>query len=78
MRIKKTVCLAGAVLAIAQLAFADVDWTATPAGAKNLLVPGRALDCTREAYGALRVMVNCNQMGEAAGLAAAKKVLMKI
>ena len=28
----------------------------------------------REAYGALRVMVNCNQMGEAAGCAAAKAV----
>lgn len=50
----------------------------TPAGAKNLLVPGRALDCTREAYGALRVMVNCNQMGEAAGLAAAKAIRRQI
>ena len=33
---------------------------------------GRMLDADREAYGALRVMVNCNQMGEAAGAAAAK------
>jgi hypothetical protein len=32
------------------------------------------LDADREAYGALRVMVNCNQMGEAAGAAAAKAV----
>ena len=30
------------------------------------------LDCERDAYGALRVMVNCNQMGEAAGRAAAR------
>ena len=30
MLVKKTVCLAGAVLATAQLAFADVDWTASP------------------------------------------------
>ena len=45
-----------------------------PRGAKNVLAPGRALDCTREAFGACRVMVNCNQMGEAAGRAAAKAV----
>ena len=32
------------------------------------------LDCSREAFGALRVMVNCNQMGEMAGRAAAKAV----
>lgn len=30
------------------------------------------LDCARDAYGASRVMVHCNQMGEAAGLAAAR------
>ena len=36
-----------------------------------MLAPGRALDCARDAYGASRVMVNCNQMGEAAGRAAA-------
>ena len=37
-----------------------------PAKAENLVCAGRMIDCTREAYGALRVMVNCNQMGEAA------------
>ena len=42
-----------------------------PRGAENVLAPGRALDCDRDAYGACRVMVNCNQMGEAAGYAAA-------
>ncbi len=45
-----------------------------PKGAENVLCAGRMLDCTRDAYGALRVMVNCNQMGEAAGRAAAKAV----
>ena len=42
-----------------------------PKGAENVLAPGRSLDCDRDAYGACRVMVNCNQMGEAAGRAAA-------
>lgn len=42
-----------------------------PQGSKNVLAPGRMLDCERDAYGACRVMVNCNQMGEAAGRAAA-------
>ena len=45
-----------------------------PVGSKNLLCAGRMLDCARDAYGALRVMVNCNQMGEAAGRAAAKAI----
>ena len=36
----------------------------------NLLVAGRMLDSDAEAFGALRVMVNLNQMGEAAGVAA--------
>jgi len=36
----------------------------------NVLVPGRALDADRGAFGAARVMVNLNQMGEAAGVAA--------
>ncbi len=45
-----------------------------PKGAENVIAAGRLLDCTREAYGALRVMVNCNQMGEAAGRAAAKAI----
>ena len=43
-----------------------------PRGSENLVCAGRMLDCSREAYGALRVMVNCNQMGEAAGLQAAR------
>ena len=42
-----------------------------PKGSINVLAPGRGLDCERDAYGACRVMVNCNQMGEAAGRAAA-------
>ena len=33
-----------------------------PKGAENVLAPGRCLDCDRDAYGACRVMVNCNQM----------------
>ena len=45
-----------------------------PKGSENVLCAGRMLDCARDAYGALRVMVNCNQMGEAAGRAAAKAV----
>ena len=42
-----------------------------PRSAANLLVAGRLLDADREAFGGVRVMVNCNQMGEAAGVAAA-------
>jgi hypothetical protein len=41
-----------------------------PRGAKNVLVAGRALDADEQAFGAVRVMVNCNQMGQAAGAAA--------
>ena len=37
-----------------------------PERAENLICAGRMVDCERGAYGALRVMVNCNQMGEAA------------
>jgi hypothetical protein len=37
----------------------------------NLLIAGRLIDADREAFGSVRVMVNCNQMGEAAGVAAA-------
>ena len=36
----------------------------------NLIVAGRALDADRGAFGAVRVMVNLNQTGEAAGAAA--------
>lgn len=42
-----------------------------PVGGENLLVAGRLIDADREAYGGLRVMVNCNQTGEAAGVASA-------
>jgi len=41
-----------------------------PQGAENVLVAGRLIDADRGAYGAARVMVNCNQTGEAAGVAA--------
>jgi hypothetical protein len=41
-----------------------------PQGAENVLVAGRLVDADRGAYGAIRVMVNCNQTGEAAGAAA--------
>jgi hypothetical protein len=36
----------------------------------NVLVAGRLMDADRGAYGAVRVIVNCNQTGEAAGTAA--------
>ena len=42
-----------------------------PKGARNVLVAGRLMDADRGAYGAVRVMVNCNQTGEAAGAACA-------
>jgi hypothetical protein len=42
-----------------------------PRGARNVLVAGRLMDAYPGAYGAVRVMVNCNQTGEAAGVAAA-------
>jgi FAD dependent oxidoreductase len=42
-----------------------------PQGATNVLVAGRMIDTDRGAHGATRVMVNTNQMGEAAGTAAA-------
>ena len=38
---------------------------------KNLLVCGRAMDADVRAFGAIRVMINLNQTGEAAGVAAA-------
>jgi len=41
-----------------------------PRGARNVLVAGRLMDADRGAYGAVRVMVNCNQTGQAAGTAA--------
>jgi hypothetical protein len=45
-----------------------------PEGSENVIAAGRMLDCSHEAFGALRVMVNCNQMGEAAGRAAARAI----
>lgn len=42
-----------------------------PRQATNLVIAGRCIDAEPGAFGALRVMVNCNQMGEAAGEAAA-------
>lgn len=41
-----------------------------PEHADNLLAAGRVLDADREAFGGVRVMVNMNQTGEAAGVAA--------
>ncbi|MDP0497180.1 MAG: FAD-dependent oxidoreductase [Verrucomicrobiota bacterium JB024] len=41
-----------------------------PRDADNLLVAGRLIDADREAFGGIRVMVNMNQTGEAAGVAA--------
>lgn len=41
-----------------------------PKGAKNVLVAGRCVDADPGAFGAIRVMVNANQMGQAAGVAA--------
>jgi len=40
-----------------------------PKGSRNVLCAGRMVDADRGAFGAVRVMVNCNQMGEAAGTA---------
>ena len=34
-----------------------------------MLAAGRLVDADRGAYGAVRVMVNCNQTGEATGVA---------
>ena len=41
-----------------------------PRGASNVLIAGRSIDADEQAFGAVRVMVNCNQMGEAAGVGA--------
>jgi hypothetical protein len=41
-----------------------------PQRAKNVLIAGRSIDADEQAFGAVRVMVNCNQMGQAAGVAA--------
>jgi len=41
-----------------------------PKGASNVLIAGRSIDADEGAFGAVRVMINCNQMGQAAGVAA--------
>ena len=41
-----------------------------PQGAANVLAAGRIIDTDAEAFGGTRVMVNCNQVGQAAGTAA--------
>jgi hypothetical protein len=41
-----------------------------PQGMTNVLVAGRVIDADQGAFAAVRVMVNCNQTGEAAGTAA--------
>ena len=41
-----------------------------PQNAKNAIAAGRMLDAEKEAFGGIRVMVNLNQTGEAAGVAA--------
>ncbi len=48
--------------------------TLLPLGSANVLVAGRVLDADREAFAGVRVMVNMNQTGEAAGVAAALAV----
>ena len=53
---------------------ADGDYERGRSREIGAIAAGRMLDCSREAFGALRVMVNCNQMGEAAGRAAARAV----
>jgi len=42
-----------------------------PKNRSNLLVAGRCISTTHESHGATRVMVNCMQFGQAAGVAAA-------
>ena len=41
-----------------------------PKGSENVIIAGRMLDAETEAFGAVRVMVNLNQTGEAAGVTA--------
>ena len=42
-----------------------------PEGSSNVLAAGRLIDADQGAFGAIRVMVNTNQTGQAAGVAAA-------
>ena len=48
-----------------------------PSKINNLLVTGRCISVDKTAFGATRVMVNCNQTGQAAGVAAALAVKNK-
>jgi hypothetical protein len=41
-----------------------------PQGSQNVLIAGRSIDADEGAFGAVRVMINCNQTGQAAGVAA--------
>jgi len=41
-----------------------------PQGSHNVLIAGRSIDADEGAFGAVRVMINCNQTGQAAGVAA--------
>jgi hypothetical protein len=42
-----------------------------PSSLQNVMVAGRCISVTHEALGATRVMVNCMQLGQAAGVGAA-------
>jgi hypothetical protein len=45
-----------------------------PVGSENIIAAGRCIDTDEGAFGAYRVMVNCAQSGQAAGVAAALAV----
>jgi hypothetical protein len=49
-----------------------------PLDAENVLAAGRVLDADRDAFGGVRVMVNMNQTGEAAGVASALALKNKV
>lgn len=52
--------------------FYQIPWRSlVPRDLDNVAVAGRCLDADHGAYGAVRVMMVCNQLGEAAGTAAA-------
>lgn len=48
--------------------------TLVPEGSKNVLVAGRTLSATREAFGSTRVQAQCMALGQAAGVAAALSI----
>lgn len=48
-----------------------------PRTMENLMVAGRCVSVTHEALGAIRVMVNCMQLGQAAGVGAALSCLTR-